>query len=594
MPRKVLVADDSVTIQKVVGITFAAEDIELSFVDNGEEAIELARQIRPDLIIADVLMPRKSGYEVCEAIKQDPVLSRIPVLLLTGTFEPFDAERSRRVGADGTITKPFESQTLIRQVNELLERAATAPIATTPASIAAQSPAVQTQAPPSLAPPPVLGEAESAFADLSRDLSLEPLPASAESESKAGAAAMPEAPVDEAFDFDFESGGSFSLEEGVGTAVKAANAAPTGAEPRLSEREDEFEFVEEPGETLELGEPASTPPSQNQPDEAERPYGAGEPPAQDLFEQGRTPETGEVWDLSDLEAVEESALSEPAPEAAEPDSPTFWDDAAAEAIDLVESVSVDAPEALLLSEEVALAATLDAAERSLLEAPEAPEVPRAARADSDSALADSEPELPRDYARADSEPEVPPEGRADKILLDDTALDLPLTGIDDAPALSGEPDTMPLHPSLEDLPEFDFDAAELGEPLADTGPLEAISDEEPAIEPLTPVPFLGEPFLAEPYETQPSAPAPGRPAAAAPPTPLTAMENLGADTVNDVVRRAVNDAVERVTWEAFSDLSETVVKAVKEKVEQIAWEVIPQMAESLIKDEIKRITEEKK
>ena len=124
MPRKVLVADDSVTIQKVVGITFASEDIALSFVDNGEEAIDLARKIKPDLIIADVLMPRKSGYEVCEAIKKDPELSGIPVLLLTGTFEPFDAERSRRVGADGTITKPFESQTLIRQVNELLERAA--------------------------------------------------------------------------------------------------------------------------------------------------------------------------------------------------------------------------------------------------------------------------------------------------------------------------------------------------------------------------------------------------------------------------------------------------------------------------------------
>jgi len=78
------------------------------------------------------------------------------------------------------------------------------------------------------------------------------------------------------------------------------------------------------------------------------------------------------------------------------------------------------------------------------------------------------------------------------------------------------------------------------------------------------------------------------------PPALAAVASLGAETANDAVRRAVNDAVERVTWEAFSDLSETVVKAVKEKVEQIAWEVIPQMAEAMIKEEIKRISEEKK
>ena len=158
MARKVLVADDSVTIQKVVGLTFANEDFELSFVDNGEEAIAVAKQIKPDLIMADVLMPAKSGYEVCEIVKSDPELQHIPVLLLTGTFEPFDADRCARVGADGTITKPFESQTLIREVRELLERSASrgqdqpaqAPVAE-PAQAPTERPAAA-QRPPSNSP----------------------------------------------------------------------------------------------------------------------------------------------------------------------------------------------------------------------------------------------------------------------------------------------------------------------------------------------------------------------------------------------------------------------------------------------------------
>ena len=129
MPKTVLLADDSVTIQKVVGISLANEDIELVTVENGDDAVTRAQQVRPDIVLADIVMPGKNGYEVCRAIKSDPKLSHVPVLLLTGTFESFDAERARQVGADGHITKPFEAQALVDQVNQLLARSIPLPTA---------------------------------------------------------------------------------------------------------------------------------------------------------------------------------------------------------------------------------------------------------------------------------------------------------------------------------------------------------------------------------------------------------------------------------------------------------------------------------
>ena len=123
MAKTLLLADDSVTIQKVVNISFASEDVTLVTVDNGEDAIERAKETRPDLVLADVVMPGKSGYEVCEAIKADPDLCHIPVLLLTGTFEAFDEELATRVGAAGHVSKPFEAQTLVARVKELLSAA---------------------------------------------------------------------------------------------------------------------------------------------------------------------------------------------------------------------------------------------------------------------------------------------------------------------------------------------------------------------------------------------------------------------------------------------------------------------------------------
>src|SRR5262245_2963973 len=122
MPKKILLADDSLTIQKVVELTFSDGDYTLVCVGNGARALERVREDRPDLVLADVVMPEKNGYEVCEAIKGDPSTSRLPVILLTGTFEPFDRQRAERIGADAIVSKPFDSQPLLRQVDALRSR----------------------------------------------------------------------------------------------------------------------------------------------------------------------------------------------------------------------------------------------------------------------------------------------------------------------------------------------------------------------------------------------------------------------------------------------------------------------------------------
>ncbi|MDQ6894314.1 MAG: response regulator [Acidobacteriota bacterium] len=122
MAKKILLADDSLTIQKVVELTFSDSDYELFSVSNGQKALDRVREFRPDLILADAVMPEKNGYEVCEAIKGDPATAKIPVILLSGTFEPFDRERAERIGADAIVSKPFDSQQLLAQVDALLDR----------------------------------------------------------------------------------------------------------------------------------------------------------------------------------------------------------------------------------------------------------------------------------------------------------------------------------------------------------------------------------------------------------------------------------------------------------------------------------------
>jgi len=121
MASRILLADDSITIQKVVNLTFADEGIEVVTVSNGEMAQRLLGEINPDLVLADIFMPGRNGYELCQYVKESPQFRRVPVVLLVGAFEPFDQAEARRVGADGHLTKPFESRTLVETVRKLIQ-----------------------------------------------------------------------------------------------------------------------------------------------------------------------------------------------------------------------------------------------------------------------------------------------------------------------------------------------------------------------------------------------------------------------------------------------------------------------------------------
>jgi CheY-like chemotaxis protein len=124
---KILVADDNSNIQKMVGLALKDQGIDVVAVGNGEAAVRKISDLRPDLVLADVFMPVRNGYEVCQYVKMDASLAHIPVILLVGAFDPLDEQEAQRVGADGVLKKPFvPPDPLISMVKSALQRAGAA------------------------------------------------------------------------------------------------------------------------------------------------------------------------------------------------------------------------------------------------------------------------------------------------------------------------------------------------------------------------------------------------------------------------------------------------------------------------------------
>ena len=213
MAHKLLLADDSVTIQRVIELTFAEEDVQVLAVGDGKHAIDRIQADRPDIVLADVGMPERDGYEVAAFIKGNPQLAHIPVLLLTGAFEPIDESRARAVGCDGVLVKPFEPQMVINRVKDLLSGRRPASAPQTPAE-ADVPPQEAKQAGDSLED--YFDRLDAAFANLSTDPAPKPAGGGDGHAAPAAVASQPAAAEDFAsWDPDL-----------AGDAGRAAQAAP--------------------------------------------------------------------------------------------------------------------------------------------------------------------------------------------------------------------------------------------------------------------------------------------------------------------------------------------------------------------------------
>lgn len=117
--RKLLIADDEAGVRSLVKMTLESGDYEILEAPDGAQALALAKQHRPELVLLDVSMPGPSGFEVCRAIKGDPQLEETKVIMLTAKAQEADISEGNAAGADDYFTKPFSPVALMRKVDEI-------------------------------------------------------------------------------------------------------------------------------------------------------------------------------------------------------------------------------------------------------------------------------------------------------------------------------------------------------------------------------------------------------------------------------------------------------------------------------------------
>ena len=121
-----LLSDENETVQRLVAMTFAGQDIQVTTVNDGDEAIARIARDRPDIVLASIATPRRSGYDVAAFVKSSAEFASTPVLLLASAFEPVDQVRAAQVRCDGILVKPLEPLQVITRVKELIQGGATA------------------------------------------------------------------------------------------------------------------------------------------------------------------------------------------------------------------------------------------------------------------------------------------------------------------------------------------------------------------------------------------------------------------------------------------------------------------------------------
>lgn len=118
---KVLVADDNPQIVELIEAYLEPLGVRVVLAGDGQATFEAVERERPDLVLLDIMMPKRSGYEVCRALKDDPRHRDIPIIMVTALNEVGDMERARESGADGFICKPVNKNELLEEVRDLLK-----------------------------------------------------------------------------------------------------------------------------------------------------------------------------------------------------------------------------------------------------------------------------------------------------------------------------------------------------------------------------------------------------------------------------------------------------------------------------------------
>jgi DNA-binding response OmpR family regulator len=123
MPKRVLIADDEANIVMSLQFLMEAAGYDVRTAGDGDAALQALRDFHPDLVLLDVMMPRKNGYEVCQTIRETPSFRGMKVVMLTAKGRDIDAEKGLALGADAYVTKPFATKELVAKVKAMLDDA---------------------------------------------------------------------------------------------------------------------------------------------------------------------------------------------------------------------------------------------------------------------------------------------------------------------------------------------------------------------------------------------------------------------------------------------------------------------------------------
>ena len=552
MRKKLLLADDSITIQKVVELTFPSEDFEVVTAGNGRLAVDKAMSFLPDMVLCDVIMPQLDGYQVCEALRASAELKDVPILLLNGAFEPYDAERAKAVGALGNVSKPFDPPALVARVKEILAAHATSSIARPTQPMSLSDIAAMSQPPPP--PAETAAEPEAALHEYAYD----------ESETH------PVSTIEVPMDVRELAARSLSLDAPVFAQPQPDVLTPDGL---ISEEFSDFsETLHGPLESEQTPVAA----------EVEAPVEASE--VESLDTATMADDTLPVEEIESIEEIEEIASTHEMEAAEAPAAPALMTEFPKEPAAAETSVTEagPAPGKPAMAEPMEFDAVPEEAPYHTGEIPSTlPSMP---------VLILPPPVVEEFSGEHEFEPEALPDAAAEP-----QPESMPPSSAAVAPQ-DFEPERIEAlaMPASGSIPEAEFDSmasagdAPIGLPAAPVATVEPPTTPEPPQEAgafdglvgfadALPTGVAAAAAIAAAATIAATAPAETEPASKPPAAPVSVAATLPSAEVPVPV-----DMVQQIAQRVISQVSERVIR-------EIAWDVIPGLAEKLIKAEIERI-----